>query len=187
MSLHIFWDNSNIFLVGRNMCKQKEPNHETAFRIHFENLFDFIADKRKVTSAFLAGSIPPGNDALWKKFEELSIIVEKQERGQDNNKEIAVDEAIQLRMSNCVLDNDTPGTICLLTGDGAGHSEGKGFIRQLERVVKKGWKIEVISWDIGCNRKLKEYATENGKYRSLESVYENITFIEKFRPVKNSF
>ncbi len=35
MGLSLFWDNSNIWLVGRGVCHQREPGDESAFRIHF--------------------------------------------------------------------------------------------------------------------------------------------------------
>jgi hypothetical protein len=89
-------------------------------------------------------------------------------------------------MVNRVLDiQPNHEKFVLLTGDGAGFNEGKGFIKQLERVLKSGNEIEVASWDLGCNRYLKEFALANGVYRSLESVYDNITFINNVRWAKS--
>ena len=76
---------------------------------------------------------------------------------------------------------DKKETFVLLTGDGAGYSEGKGFIKQLERVKRAGNGIEVVSWNEGCNKQLKKFAEENGLYRDLESAYEKVTFIENKR------
>jgi len=180
MSLNIFWDNSNIWLVGRNVCSSREPGNEEAFRIHFEKLFDFVCEDRDVSYAYLAGSVPPNNDPLWQRFVTLGIEVEKQERA-DSGGEVAVDEIIHLHMANRVLDIEQPQTMVILTGDGSGYFNGKGFIKQLERSIKKGWDIEVVSWDVGCNRHLKEFAEKNGRYRSLEPVYENVTFINNTR------
>lgn len=140
-------------------------------------MFDFAVENRTVDYAYLSGSIPPNNDSLWQRFEDLGVDVERQERGVTSGNEIAVDEAIQLSMANRILDADKPGTIVLLTGDGNGYTEGKGFIKQLERAKKHGWEIEVISWDKGCNKHLQSFAKENGKYRSIEPVYENVSFI----------
>lgn len=175
--INLFWDNSNIWIVGQNVCAQKEPEDKMAFRIHFANLFEFARNNRDVSYAFVGGSIPPQTDSLWQRFENLGIDVDKQERGALGGGEIAVDEAIQLRIANRLLDIDEPETIVLLTGDGAGYGGGKGFIKQLERAIKRGWKIEVISWDIGCNRKLKEFASDYGLYIPLEDAYEKVTFI----------
>lgn len=181
MSIHIFWDNSNIWLVGRNVCQQKEPGDENSFRIHFSNLFDFVVDNRKVDYAFVGGSIPPDSDPLWQRFANLGININKQERGQSSGGEVAVDEIIQLQMANQVLDVNPPGIMVLLTGDGSGYNNGQGFIKQLERAHQHGWKVEVVSWDLGCNRFLKKFAENNGVYRSLETVYDKVTFINNKR------
>jgi hypothetical protein len=53
-----------------------------------------------------------------------------------------------------------------------------------ERAHNNGWTIEVVSWDACCNRHLKAFAEKNGTYRSLEPVYEQVTFINNGRRVK---
>jgi len=184
MSLNIFWDNSNIWLVGRGVCEKWEPGDEWGFRIHFGNLLDFVVNGRQVREALVGGSIPPNNDPLWQRFASLGIKVNKQERGASTGGEVAVDEIIQLEMANRVLDVTPPETMVLLTGDGSGYLDGQGFIKQLERAHKHGWKVEVISWDEGCNRHLKAFAQAKGTYRPLEPEYEKITFVNNKRWAK---
>ena len=184
MCVNIFWDNSYIWLVGKNVCAQKEKGLEALFRIHFANRFEFCRQKWQVSYAFLAGSVPPATDELWSRISELGIQIITQERGKYQNNEVAVDEIIQLKMANRILDYEPPETIYLLTGDGQGHNQGIEFIPQLERAVKRNWKIEVISWGIGCNKALREFASSNGVFRELEPVYENVTFIEDYRLAK---
>jgi hypothetical protein len=65
-------------------------------------------------------------------------------------------------MANRALDFTPPGILVLLTGDGSGYTDGKGFIRQLEQAHKHGWQIELVSWDAGCNRFLRQRAEEHG-------------------------
>ena len=178
--LNLFWDNSNIWIVGQNVCSIREPGNEFEFRIHFSNLFYYVCQNRTVNYAFLAGSIPPENDAVWNRFKSLGIEVDRQERGAGGG-EIAVDEAIQLAMANRIIDCDSPETMVLLTGDGAGYTQGRRFVKQLERAMKKGWNIEIVSWDIGINRRLKDFATRNGTYIQLEVAYDDITFINNKR------
>ena len=180
MSLNIFWDNSNIWLVGRNVCSVREPGNEGAFRIHFLKLFEFARNNRPVSYAYVGGSIPPSNDQLWQRFDSLGAKVNKQERSVGGG-EVAVDEIIQLEMANRILDVSPPETILLLTGDGSGYQNGNGFIKQLERAKKHGWNIEVVSWDAGCNRHLKAFAQNNGVYRALEPAYNSVTFINNIR------
>lgn len=177
----LFWDNSNIWLVGRNnVCAKREPADVNAFRIHFANLFNFVRQNRNIDYAFVAGSVPPKTDTLWKRFRALNIKVETQERGIGGG-EVAVDEAIQLAMANRLLDIAKPEPIILLTGDGAGYAKGKGFITSLERAVKHKCQIEVVSWDAGVNPRLKQFAKDNGTYVPLEPGYDKITFVNNKR------
>ena len=178
MRLNVFWDNSNIWLVGKKVCANREAGKESAFRIEFSNLFEYVLDGRPVEYAFLAGSIPPASDEVWTKFNALGITVHTQERGAISGGEVAVDEQIHLAMLERLVDEPLPQAIVLLTGDGSGYKQGKGFIRQLERAVKKGWRIEVVSWDIGCNGSLKQYAKDHGRYRPLEPAYEKVSYIQ---------
>jgi hypothetical protein len=182
--MNLFWDNSNIYIVGQQLCKENEPGHEFDFRIHVKNLFDFVVNNRVIDYAFVGGSIPPNSDPLWSHFSKLNIHVEIQERGQVTSSEIGVDESIQLQMANRILDCDKPGHMVLLTGDGSGFLDGKGFIKQLDRALKHGWTIEVVSWDIGCNRHLKDFANKNGIYRPLEPAYNKVTFLNNHRWAK---
>ena len=141
MGLNVFWDNSNIWLVGKSVCEEREPGDESAFRIHFANLFDFAVNNRKVDYAFLGGSVPPNNDKLWERFNALRVEVEKQERGAATGSEVAVDESIHLAMANRILDCASPETVVLLTGDGSGYSDGKGFIKQLGTSI---WALAAV-------------------------------------------
>ncbi len=180
-AINVFWDNSNIWLVGKVVCGIKEPGDEFGFRIHLANLFNYVCGGRDITYAYVAGSVPPPSDGIWKRFQALRIKVEKQQRGLDG-KEVAVDEAIQLAIANRIIDLlPKTETIVLLTGDGAGFNQGRGFISALERAVKMGFNIEVVSWDAGVNRNLKRFAQTKGIYTSLEPGYENITFINNKR------
>lgn len=124
MGISIFWDNSNIWLVGRNVCSQKEPGSEGDFRIHFKKLIEYVANGRKIDYAFAAGSVPPPNSDLWTWFNTLHVTLDTQERS-GLGKEVAVDEAIHLAIMNRAVDiQPNTETFVLLTGDGAGYNEG---------------------------------------------------------------
>jgi NYN domain len=180
--ISVFWDNSNIWLVGKKVCSSREPGDEWAFRIDFAHLLDFALSGRALDYAYVGGSVPPSSDPLWQRFKNLGVVVGRQERGQDTGKEVAVDELIQFSMVNRVLDEaPSTGTMVLLTGDGSGYMGGEGFIKTLERARKHSWGIEVISWDAGCNSYLRRFAQQHGTYRALEPVYEKVTFIDNKR------
>lgn len=90
---------------------------------------------------------------------------------------------LQSAMLRDALDyNGDPGIVALLTGDGAGFSEGVGFHADLERMLKRGWRIEVLSWRNSCSRRMRECAEENGKFIALDDFYESITFLEPAAP-----
>ena len=104
VGLNIFSDNSNLWRAGRGVCHTREPGEENDFGVHFGYMLDCACDNRQVDYAFVGRSIPPNNDPLWQRFNNLGVDVVKQERGRDTGDEVAVDEIIQLRMANRVLD-----------------------------------------------------------------------------------
>ena len=93
------------------------------------------------------------------------------------------DRVLQLRMLEDALDyNGTPGIVVLLTGDGAGYLEGAGFHSTLERMHKRGWRVEILSWAHSCNQRMRKWAQENGIFVALDDFYEAIMFMEPSRP-----
>ena len=78
--------------------------------------------------------------------------------------------------------NGDPGIVAMLTGDGAGFVDGVGFHADLERMRRRGWRIEVISWRYSCNRRMREWAEENGKFIALDDFYDSVTFLERPDP-----
>ena len=60
--------------------------------------------------------------------------------------EQAVDEILHLKILESVVDVEKPTTMVLATGDGAEAEYSEGFMRMVERALKKGWKVEVVSW-----------------------------------------
>ena len=70
----------------------------------------------------------------------------------------------------------------LLTGDGSGFIDGVGFHADLERMHGRGWRIEVLSWRHSCNRRMREWAEQNGRFVALDDFYESITFLERSMP-----
>ena len=70
----------------------------------------------------------------------------------------------------------------MLTGDGAGFADGVGFHADLERMRRRGWQIEVVSWRHSCNRRMREWAEEIGKFVALDDHYDSVTFLERPAP-----
>ncbi len=103
--------------------------------------------------------------------------------GSQSGEQNMPDRILQLRMLEDALDyNGSPGVAVLLTGDGAGYLEGVGFHSTLERMHKRGWKVEILSWAHSSNQRMRQWAEENGLFVALDEFYESITFMEPSRP-----
>lgn len=60
--------------------------------------------------------------------------------------EQGVDEIIHLKILESIVDVDEPTTIVLATGDAAQAEYSQGFMVMVERALKKGWNVELVSW-----------------------------------------
>ncbi|OAG03526.1 uncharacterized protein CC84DRAFT_1197269 [Paraphaeosphaeria sporulosa] len=60
--------------------------------------------------------------------------------------EQGVDEILHLKMCQSVLDTEVPTTMVLATGDGNAAEHSDGFLANVERALKKGWRVELVSW-----------------------------------------
>lgn len=65
--------------------------------------------------------------------------------------EQGVDEILHLKMLESIVDVDEPTTMVLATGDAAAAEYSQGFMRMVERALKKGWRIELVSWKAGIS------------------------------------
>ena len=180
----IYWDNSNIFISAQLVALDKEGEAaRPRMRIHFRNMLELARAGREIENAVAVGSIPPELRHVWNRLENEGITVQLQERGALQGREQGVDHMLQSAMLRDALDyNGDPGIVALLTGDGAGFSEGVGFHADLERMLRRGWRIEVLSWRHSCNRRMREWAEENGKFIALDDFYDSVTFLERPEP-----
>ncbi len=177
--MHIFWDNSNLFARAQDTCDPRkggglEPNQRLALRLEFAALFDFAACGRTVEKAVALGSVPPGLAAIWARLGDTGLIVDLQERGATSGKEQGVDQALQLEMMRSLVDRDTPAVAVLLTGDG-------GFRADVDRLLARGWGVEVLSFSNGFSPKLRKISVGHGgrgKYVALDPWYDQLTYLQ---------
>lgn len=185
-SAFIYWDNSNIYHEAQRLAEDLDgtPNARYLVRIHFENLLRLAHADRPLGRAVAAGSIPPEMQHLWNRMENHDVEVMLYDRGGHSQGEQEVpDRWLQLCMLEDGLDhNGSPGIVVLLTGDGAGYDEGHGFHSTLERMHRRGWLVEVLSWRNSCNRGMREWAEAHGVFIPLDDYYDAITFREPSRP-----
>ena len=182
----VYWDNSNVFHEAQRLAEEREgtPGARYLIRIHFENLLRLAEAGRPLARAVAAGSVPPEMQQLWNRMENRGVQVRLFDRGErDRGEQEVPDRWLQLCMLEDGWDNNgDPGIVALLTGDGAGYAEGQGFHRTLERMHKRGWRVEVLSWAHSCNQGMRRWAETNGVFVPLDEHYEAITFREPSRP-----
>ena len=182
----IYWDNSNIFVEAQRLAEEvnEGPGARYRVRINFDNMLRLAHADKPVEKAFAAGSVPPEMRQLWNRMESNGVEVQLFDRGSSGRGEQEIpDRFLQLRMLEDALDyNGDPGIVVLLTGDGAGYLEGAGFHRTLERMHKRGWRVEILSWAHSCNQRMRQWAQENGAFVALDDFYDAITFMEPSRP-----
>ena len=185
-SVFIYWDNSNIFHEAQRLAEERGegPNARYRVRVHFDHMLRLAHADRPLKKALAAGSVPPEMRQLWNRMESRGVEVHLFDRGSPERGEQEMpDRPLQLRMLEDALDyNGDPGIVVMLTGDGAGYLEGAGFHSTLERMHKRGWRVEILSWAHSCNQRMREWAEDNGAFVALDDFYEAITFMEPSRP-----
>ncbi|KAF2477911.1 uncharacterized protein BDR25DRAFT_299660 [Lindgomyces ingoldianus] len=86
--------------------------------------------------------------------------------------EQGVDELLHLKMLESVCDCwATPSTMVIATGDAAPAEYSGGFMAQMERVMERGWKVELVSWKkqtSAAYRKKKFQAKWKDQFRIIE-------------------
>ena len=151
----VYWDNSNIFHEAQRIAEERSgtPGARNLVRSHFDNLLRLAKADRTLRSAFAAGSIPPEMRSLWNRMENLGVEVMWFDRGNRARREQEVpDNGLQLRMmENALRYPSTPGIAVVLTGDGAGYSDGHGLHTTLELLHDRGWASRCCPGGIPAN------------------------------------
>ncbi len=180
----IYWDNSNVFISAREVAEEREgAGAYERVRVHFRNLLKLAHAGRPIEKATAVGSVPPEFRTVWNRMENEGVQVRLLERGARSNTEQGVDQMLQNFMMFDALDyNGDPGVAVLLTGDGKGFEDGVGFHSTIERMHKRGWRVEVLSWRHSCKKRMREWAEQNGLFVALDDFYDNITFLETPAP-----
>ena len=178
-TVHLFWDNSNLFARAQDTADDVrkgtgglEIGHRLDVRLNFKAIFEFARAGRAVEKAVAVGSVPPGLLGLWDKLGEAGLVVGLHERGAASGKEQAVDEALALEMLASGMDRDPPAVAVLLSGDG-------GFKQHVDRLLKKGWGVEVCCFSNGFSKTLKRISvgtSGRGKYIELDTWYHQLTY-----------
>lgn len=182
----VYWDNSNIFHEARRLAENRGegPGARNRVRIHFENMLRLANADRPMERALAAGSVPPEMRQLWNRLEDAGMEARLFDRGSpDRGEQETPDRMLQLQMLRDAADyNGNPGVVVLLTGDGAGYHEGAGFHSDLERMHRRGWRVEILSWRHSTNQRMRRWAEANGLFVALDDHYDAIAFMTPSQP-----
>jgi hypothetical protein len=66
--------------------------------------------------------------------------------------EQGVDEILHMKLLESLVDTTVPSTIVLASGDAAEAEYSGGFLKNVERALKNGWKVELVSWSAGLSK-----------------------------------
>ena len=181
-NVFIYWDNSNIFHAAQWLAKEREQAPDASYRIRVSlpALYKLAHADRPVTESIVSGMVQSGEKLLQAQFKKLCMKVVLIEQADTSQGEQEVPDLIlQFEMMRNWLEyKRTPGTAVLLTGDGAGYSTGVGFHKMLELMHEYHWKVEVLSWEHTCNKRMREWVEQNGVFVALDNFYESITYLE---------
>ena len=177
----IYWDNSNILIGARAVAEEREGmDTRHRVRISFKAMMRLAHAGRPVEKAIAAGSVPPELRALWNSLSAEGVAIELFDRGAiDRGEQQTPDRVLQLQMLRDFADyNGDPGIVVLLTGDGQGFYDGAGFHADLERMHRRGWRVEVLSWANSCNQRMRQWVEGHGVFVPLDDFYEAVTFLK---------
>ncbi|CAG8950931.1 hypothetical protein HYFRA_00003148 [Hymenoscyphus fraxineus] len=68
-----------------------------------------------------------------------------------SKQEQCVDEILQMKMLESIVDTEEPSTMVLASGDAAEAEYSGGFLKTVERALMKGWQVEVYAWSGGLS------------------------------------
>lgn len=184
MAVHVFWDNSNIWIGLQKLCEEIEKVPSTALRVNLKALEDFVVRDRSTGNKIIAGSYPPECKDLISYAQTLGYDTTFLHRIDEGAKmrEQAVDMSLHCKMYETLLDSKKPEVMALLTGDSGIDPESKtGFISIVERALNRNWTVEVYS--VKGSLSIRKYQPLIDKYGSdlqiefLDDIYEQITFL----------
>ncbi|CAB4380019.1 unnamed protein product [Rhizophagus irregularis] len=203
--VHVFVDNSNLYIEGKYSVGQFENiydrvkiiNEDTKveeyqqvyymkyLKIDYGCLLTTILNGRTMGgSPIIVGSRPPPNDTLWNKIKDLGYEVTVYDRNNEN-REKRVDMKLGISMViQTLLKAKGPGVLVLIAGDG-------DYEPALEEILKAGWKVEIRFWASAMSRHLKtpDIVRKNKElkivYNPLDNEYRKFTFCIGPHPIKN--
>lgn len=158
------------------------PAFDTARAIGYElNILDKVFKAKELSEKqrrFQAKAVTNGNgagDVSGGSGSETAVAVAAIPPSHTAQKwvEQGVDEILHLKMLESVVDASEKevSTMVLATGDAAQAEYSAGFLRMVERALRKGWRVELVSWSKAISfeyRKTEWESTWSDGFKILE-------------------
>jgi len=166
--VHVFVDNSNIWIEGKKIAgRRSNPSvpSNRLYRIDYGRLLDHVRDGRTLAEPpQLYGSEPPPNDSVWRVIESQGFDVQVFKRNVFN-REKGVDMKMGLDIGRLLFSSPEPSTIAIVAGDG-------DFLPVVEMAHEREWRLEVWYWSHAAN----ELRAAADRFEELDAVVYSIGF-----------
>lgn len=193
--IHVFLDMSNIDISFHSTLRLKYNLADTVRftplpQLNLDFLSEILTRGRPAESLIVGCSMKPGyrEPQYIQRFRDLGYHVDLRtrrkiedvdlnERPVNSNPasryvEDLVDETLQTRIGEAVMEYyKHQGTIVLATGDAKPAQYSDGFLVYVDRALKMGWNVEVVSWRCSLSeawRELKVNGDWGDKFRIIE-------------------
>ncbi|KAL7927290.1 hypothetical protein ACQKWADRAFT_103485 [Trichoderma austrokoningii] len=190
--IHVFVDMSNIDIGYQTTLKESRSIHKSSRlsplpHLNLQLLTKILIRDRPVTALNVCCSTLPGRSEprYVQQLRDLGYHIDLRERKRVNDGlfstkapetlryvEDLVDETLQVRIAESVMEHfRNPGTIVLATGDAKPAVHSDGFFSYMQRALRMGWNVEVISWRSSLSLRWtdRQWTSQwNGKFRVIE-------------------
>lgn len=185
-AVFLYWDHSGLVSGAERLAEafSDGPNARCRVRLHFEHLVGLAQAGRPLAAACGAGPAPPEMRPLWNRLENAGAEVALFDglTAPRLRSESPV-RSLQIRMLETALDfRDDPGIAVVLTGESAGWTAQREPSQSLERLRRRGWRVELVSWASAADDRLRTWTEENGVFVPLDDFYSSVTFTVPSRP-----
>lgn len=186
MAVHVFWDNSNIWISLQSYCSSLEGVPPAAVRVNLRNLDDYVVRGRKTGKKVIAGSYPPESEEIVQIAQQLGYNTQFLHRVDINNqvREQGVDMYLQLQMSMALNQGHEKEVMVVLTGDSnVDPDSNTSFLEIIQMALQKKWDVEVYAVKECLSKRNYESLLE--RYGSslqieyLNDIYREISFIKE--------
>lgn len=193
--IHVFLDLSNIEISFQHTLKLRHDLADTvrfsaAPKLNLEFLNEILTRGRPAHSLHVGCSMKPGDKEprYVRDLNDLGYHVDLRKRKLDDSDpldqrtryvEDLVDETLQTRIGEAVMEYHTKqGTIVLATGDAKPAQYSDGFFQYVNRALRMGWNVEVVSWKSSLSESWRNL-NSSGKWGDKFRIIELDNFIDE--------